>query len=51
VNGQSTPLEAFSSGRSQPIPGGQRVQTRVDTNIPRNGDSGLPKDQMVPLAA
>jgi len=44
ANGQSTPLEVFSSGRSQPIPGGQRVQTRVDTNIPRNGDSGLPKD-------
>jgi hypothetical protein len=44
ANGQSTPLEAFSSGRSQAIPGGGRVQTRVDTNIPRNGDSGLPKD-------
>jgi hypothetical protein len=44
MNGQSTPLEVYSSGRSQPIPGGQRVQTRVDTNIPRNGDSGLPKD-------
>lgn len=43
-NGQQAPLEAFSNGRSQPIPGGQRVQTRVDTNIPRNGDSGLPKD-------
>jgi hypothetical protein len=44
VNGQTSPLEVYSSGRSQPIPGGQRVQTRVDTNIPRNGDSGLPKD-------
>ena len=44
TNGQTTPLQAFSSGRSQPIPGGNRVQTRVDTNIPRNGDSGLPKD-------
>lgn len=43
-NGQTSPLEAFSAGRSQPIPGGSRVQTRVDTNIPRNGDSGLPKD-------
>jgi hypothetical protein len=43
-NGLTTPLEAYSSGRSQPIPGGTRVQTRVDTNIPRNGDSGLPKD-------
>lgn len=44
VNAQGTPVEAFSGGRSQPIPGGTRVQTRVDTNIPRNGDSGLPKD-------
>jgi hypothetical protein len=44
TNGQSTPVEAFSAGRSQAIPGGTRVQTRVDTNIPRNGDSGLPKD-------
>ncbi len=44
ANGLTTPLEAYSSGRSQPIPGGTRVQTRVDTNIPRNGDSGLPKD-------
>jgi hypothetical protein len=43
-NGQTTPLEIYISGRSQPIPGGQRPQTRVDTNIPRNGDSGLPKD-------
>lgn len=43
-NGQTSPLEVFSSGRSQPIPGGVRVQTRVDTNIPRNGDTGLPKD-------
>jgi hypothetical protein len=44
ANGQATPIEAFSAGRSQAIPGGTRVQTRVDTNIPRNGDSGLPKD-------
>lgn len=44
ANAQSTPVEAFSSGRSQTIPGGTRIQTRVDTNIPRNGDSGLPKD-------
>jgi hypothetical protein len=42
--GMSTPVEAFSAGRSMPIPGGTRVQTRVDTNIPRAGDSGLPKD-------
>lgn len=37
-------VEAFSNGRSQPIPGGTRAQTKVDTNIPKAGDSGLPKD-------
>jgi hypothetical protein len=44
ANGQVTPVEAFTATRSQPIPGGTRAMTRVDTNIPRNGDSGLPKD-------
>lgn len=44
ANGQTTPVEAFSAGRSQAIPGGTRTSTRVDTNIPRAGDSGLPKD-------
>lgn len=43
VNGQTSPVEAFTAGRSQPIPGGTRASTRVDTNIPRNGDSGLPQ--------
>lgn len=44
VNGQTNQLVAFSNGRAQPIPGGTRIQTRVDTNIPRAGDAGLPKD-------
>jgi len=44
TNGQNNEVIAFSNGRSQPIPGGTRIQTRVDTNIPRNGESGLPKD-------
>jgi hypothetical protein len=44
TNAQVTPVEAFTATRSQPIPGGTRSMTRVDTNIPRNGDSGLPKD-------
>lgn len=44
VNGQNNQVIAFSNGRSQPIPGGTRIQTRVDTNVPRNGESGLPKD-------
>lgn len=42
--GDTGQIEAFSNGRSQPIPGGARAQTRVDTNVPRNGDNGLPKD-------
>jgi hypothetical protein len=44
VNGQTGPVEAYSTARSMPIPGGQRIQTGVDTNIPRAGDNGLPKD-------
>jgi hypothetical protein len=44
VNGQTNQVIVFSNGRSQPIPGGTRIQTRVDTNIPRNGENGLPKD-------
>lgn len=43
-NGQNNQGIAFSNGRAQPIPGGTRTQTRVDTNIPRAGESGLPKD-------
>jgi hypothetical protein len=43
TNNQTSPVEAFTAGRSQPIPGGTRASTRVDTNIPRNGDSGLPQ--------
>lgn len=42
-NGQGTPVEAFSAGRSQQIPGGTRTMTRVDTNIPRPGPNGLPQ--------
>lgn len=37
-------VEGFSTGRSQQIPGGTRNQLRVDTNIPRQGENGLPKD-------
>jgi hypothetical protein len=44
VNGQTNQIIAFSNGKSQPIPGGTRIQTRVDTNIPRAGEAGLPKD-------
>lgn len=43
-NGDNQPLLAFSTGLSQVIPGGQRPATEVDTNLPRNGDSGLPQD-------
>jgi hypothetical protein len=42
--GSQSQVECFASGRSQQIPGGNRMQTSVDTNVPRNGDNGLPKD-------
>lgn len=42
TNGQTTPVEAFVAGRSQIISGGSRTSTRVDTNVPRSGDTGLP---------
>ena len=41
-NAQTTPVEAFVAGRSQVISGGTRTCTRVDTNVPRSGDTGLP---------
>lgn len=44
ANASTAQVELFSIGRSGPIPGGTRPQTRVDTNVPRSGDSGLPKD-------
>jgi len=42
-NAQQAQVEAFAVGRSQPIPGGTRPMSRVDTNVPRAGDSGLPQ--------
>lgn len=39
---QTSAVEAYTSGRGQPIAGGQRIQTDVDTNTPRAGDNGLP---------
>lgn len=41
-NNQTTPVDAFSVTRSQAIPGGTRPTSRVDTNIIRTGDTGLP---------
>jgi hypothetical protein len=41
VNGQTGSVEGFSASRSQQIPGGTRVSTRVDTNLPRAGANGL----------
>lgn len=43
-NGDNDTLDAFASGRSQQITGGTRANTLVDTNVPRNGSIGLPKD-------
>lgn len=42
TNGQTTQVEAFVNGRSQPINGGTRTSTRVDSNLSRAGDTGLP---------
>lgn len=42
TNGQTTSVDAFTQGRSQQIAGGTRTNTRVDTNQPRSGDTGLP---------
>lgn len=44
ANGQTTSVDLFSTGRSQQIPGGTRPNTRVDTNVPKQGDNGLPMD-------
>src|ERR1700749_2510010 len=41
-NGQTSSVEAFVNGRSQPINGGTRTSTRVDNNMSRAGDTGLP---------
>jgi len=43
-HGDSQAIQAFSTGLSQTVPGGTRPSTEVDTNVPRNGDSGLPQD-------
>lgn len=42
-NTQTSSVEAFSVARSQQLPGGTRSVTRVDTNIQRSGDVGLPQ--------
>lgn len=44
TNGQTIAIEAFTVGRGQQIAGGNRLSTRVDTNIPKAGDAGLPQD-------
>lgn len=41
-NAQTSAVEAYTSGRGQPIAGGSRIQTDVDTNLQRAGDNGLP---------
>lgn len=43
ASADATPVEAFSAGVSQQIPGGTRSMTKVDTNIPRPGSNGLPQ--------
>lgn len=36
-------INLFIGGVGSPIPGGSRTLTKVDTNIPRSGDTGLPE--------
>lgn len=43
-NGDAQPLRAFAAGLSAPIVGGARISTEVDTNTPKDGTAGLPKD-------
>lgn len=42
TNGQSQAVEAFTVGRGLQISGGSRTTVRVDTNVPRGGENGLP---------
>jgi hypothetical protein len=39
--GDSQEIDVFIGGLGAQIPGGSRVLTEVDTNIPRSGDTGL----------
>jgi hypothetical protein len=39
--GDSQEIQCFVGALGSPIPGGNRVLTEVDTNIPRSGDTGL----------
>jgi hypothetical protein len=39
--GDTNEVQAFIGATGSPIPGGGRVLTEVDTNIPRSGDNGL----------
>lgn len=43
-NGDQQPLRALIGGLSAPIVGGNRPSTEVDTNVPKDGNAGLPKD-------
>lgn len=42
ANGDSSALYGFSTTLGGTIPGGSRPQTRVDTNLPKEGSNGLP---------
>ncbi len=41
--GDTSSISVYSAALSQAIPGGTRPLFRVDTNIPRSGDNGLPQ--------
>jgi hypothetical protein len=42
-SGDTSDISVFSAAGSQPIPGGTRPLFKVDSNIPRTGDNGLPQ--------
>lgn len=44
ITGQTDEEMLLVAGRSEPIPGGTRKMNRHDTNIPKGGLNGLPKD-------
>lgn len=43
ATGDTSSISIYSAALSQAIPGGTRPLFRVDTNIPRSGDNGLPQ--------
>lgn len=45
ANGDTADISVMSASGSQPIPGGTRNMFKIDNNLPRTGDNGLPQSQ------